>query len=315
LLGGAGPDILDGGAGDDFASYGDLISGITINLGAPGSSSGDAQGDSYNNMEGVIGTGGDDTIHGASGFTTLRGGAGDDTFFASAQAERMDGEADSNTVNYSASTSAVTVDLSDANPEAGGFAAGDTLVNIDKIIGSSFNDSLKAGAAAMTLESGGGQDTLQGGAGNDTLDLKTGNTALNDVAKGGAGSDTFIVEHSKISAGTGLIDGESGGVNDIDTLQLHMASNGTLDFANFSSKDSLFTGIEKLDMSKDGFKTTLTLTKAGIQALVTDGNNSADLTIVLSAGNDKVSIGGVLVSGGNTTYDLGSGVTATLQWV
>lgn len=195
----------------------------------------------------------------------------------------------------------MTVDLSDANAEAGGFAAGDTLVDIDKIIGSSFNDSLKAGAAAMTLLTGGGQDTLQGGAGNDILDLKTDNTALNDVAKGGAGSDTFIVEHSKISAGTGLIDGESGS----DTLQLHMASDGTLDFANFSSKDSLFTSINILDMSRDGKDSSLLLTAAGIRALVgsTSDTGSATLNIKLSANVE---------SANNTSAAAGQSVTFNL---
>lgn len=312
LLGGAGPDTLDGGAGDDFASYGDLISGITINLGNSGSSSGDAQGDSYNNMEGVIGTGGDDTIHGASGFTTLRGGAGDDTFFASAQAERMEGEAGRNTVNYSASTSAVTVDLSDTNAEAGGFAAGDTLVDIDKIIGSSFNDSIKAGSAAMTLLTGGGLDSLQGGAGNDTLDLKTGNTSLNDVAKGGAGADTFVVAHSQISAGTGVIDGELGS----DTLELYMSSNGTLNFTNFSDKDSLFNAIEKLDMSQDGKDSNLLLTASGVRALVGSVTDTGSVSLAIKLTANVDSANSISASSGQSvTFDLGGGVSAAVQWV
>lgn len=313
LLGGAGSDTLDGGAGiGDFASYGDLISGITINLGATGSSTGDAQGDSYNNMEGVIGTGGDDTIHGASGFTTLRGGAGDDTFFASAQAERMDGEAGRNTVNYSASTSAVTVDLSDANAEAGGFAAGDTLVDIDKIIGSSGNDSIKAGSAAMTLLTGGGLDSLQGGAGNDTLDLKTGNTFLNDVAKGGAGADTFVVAHSQISAGTGVIDGELGS----DTLELYMSSNGTLNFMNFSDKDSLFNAIEKLDMSQDGKDSNLLLTAAGVRALVGSVTDTGPVSLAIKLTANVDSANSISASSGQSvTFDLGGGVSAAVQWV
>jgi Ca2+-binding RTX toxin-like protein len=311
LTGGAGADILVGGAGVDFASYADLSSGITINLGAPGSSSGDAQGDTYSSIEGLIGTGGHDTIHGATGYATLRGGAGDDTFFASAQAERMEGETGNNTVNYSLS-SAVTIDLSDATAETGGLAAGDTLFDINKIIGSSGNDNLKAGTAAMTFLTGGGQDTLQGGAGNDTLDLKTGNTVLNETAKGGAGTDLFILAHSLISSGTGLIDGEAGN----DTLQLHMSSNGTLDFANFSNKDSLFNSIQTLDMTQDGRDTSLQLTAAGIRALVgsTSDTGSVSLNIKLSANGDTADNTSA-AAGTSVTFDFGGGVSAVAQWV
>ena len=99
LIGGAGADALDGGAGSDTVSYA-IGSGnaVTVNLSTGLGSGNDAQGDTYTDIENVIGSGnndvltgdananvidggaGNDTIEGLGGADTLTGGAGNDTF-------------------------------------------------------------------------------------------------------------------------------------------------------------------------------------------------------------------------------------------
>ena len=70
--------------------------------------------------------------------------------------------------SYAASTEAVNVGL-DGQANTGGDALGDTLANIESLIGSSLDDTLRGGAGAELLNGGDGNDTLIGGAGADVL--------------------------------------------------------------------------------------------------------------------------------------------------
>ena len=76
LQGGNGSDSLDGGLGIDLIDFSEM-GGFTMVLGAGGG--GSANGDTYVNMEGVIGGGGNDNITGNSTDNVLRGGGGNDT--------------------------------------------------------------------------------------------------------------------------------------------------------------------------------------------------------------------------------------------
>jgi Ca2+-binding RTX toxin-like protein len=98
LTGGAGADLLDGGAGFDFARYELAASGVVARLDAGKGFTGDAAGDTYISIEGLVGSedadllvgtsggnflfgiGGNDTLYGLGGFDELYGGAGADTF-------------------------------------------------------------------------------------------------------------------------------------------------------------------------------------------------------------------------------------------
>ena len=101
LRGGAGADHLDGGAGSDTASYYNDGSGVTVNLSTGIGSGGNAQGDTYAEIENVTGSTGTDTIignaqanvlNGWAGLDGLVGGAGADriTDFSHAQGDRVD---------------------------------------------------------------------------------------------------------------------------------------------------------------------------------------------------------------------------------
>ncbi|PTT30432.1 calcium-binding protein, partial [Pseudomonas sp. HMWF021] len=126
LQGGGGADQFFGGAGMDIVSYDDSAVGVSINL-KTGINSGIGAGDVYNSIEGITG----------SKFN--------DTFFADSRAIAFDGGAGTgwDTVDYSASAEAVNVEIrpGTSSVATGGDAQGDTLTNIDKVIGSAFNDT------------------------------------------------------------------------------------------------------------------------------------------------------------------------------
>lgn len=78
LDGGRGADQMDGGAGTDFASYAWALSGVTASMADPSKNTGDAAGDTYVNIEGLLGSNFNDTLSGSGGNDTLFGKGGDD---------------------------------------------------------------------------------------------------------------------------------------------------------------------------------------------------------------------------------------------
>jgi len=185
--------------------------------------------------ETLTGGGEDDVLNGLGGNDTLAGLGGPDI---------LDGGTGTDTASYAASASAVTVSLA-AGTASGGDAEGDTLIGIENLTGSGFDDTLEGNDANNVLNGGAGADTVSyehagaavtvrlaitaaqntGGAGTDTLsgfenltgsafdDALTGSTAANvlmglggaDTLNGGAGADTLIG-----GAGNDILVGGSG---------------------------------------------------------------------------------------------------------
>lgn len=207
LDGGGGADQLDGGTGTDFASYAWALAGVTASLGDPRSNTGEAAGDTYVNIEGVIGSQYNDVISGSAGSDILFGKAGDDVLIGNgatsgggdllvggAGADKLIGGAG---FDYASYGDAVGVVASLVDPGKNtGEAKGDTYVSIDGLIGSAFNDVLtgdanlnviQGGAGDDVIYGGGGADLLVGGAGDDIIIAGPGASTLN----GGDGADTF----------------------------------------------------------------------------------------------------------------------------
>jgi len=197
----AGGDTLDGGDGIDTVSYANSGNLVTVNLSVTGpqTSLGDASGDILTNFENLQGSQFNDILTGSSAVNTITGGEGDDTLAGLGGADILDGGADNDTVNYSASTQGVIVDLG-AGTGLGGDAEGDTLISIesvtgsgyaDRLIGSTGNNSITGGAGNDVLISLGGTDKLDGGADIDTADFSMATSAvtLNLTSKTGVGSD------------------------------------------------------------------------------------------------------------------------------
>ena len=168
IFGGAGDDRIIGGAGND------TLYGGTGN-------------------DTIFGNGGNDTIYGGKGNDIISGGDGDnklygdsndDTFLADAGNDMIYGGSGFDTVDYSAATTAITVDLS--KKSISGVATGNDVVSsVEKVVGTSFADTFKGSSGNDIVSGGGGNDTLRGIAGDDLL-------------TGGAGADRFFWEKTDV---------------------------------------------------------------------------------------------------------------------
>jgi Ca2+-binding RTX toxin-like protein len=198
-VGSSGADSIDGGTGFDWIvlQYSEATSPLIIDLQA-GTLSGYLAGTSATlaSIEAVIGTSlndsivgsdGDNSLDGLSGNDTLRGGLGNDTLFGVSGNDLLDGGAGIDTALFEETSSGVDVDLQVGDADEGPLFS-DTLVSIENVIGSDFNDHIRGNGAANVLngaldqdelEGRGGADTLIGGAGTDTLD-------------GGSGRDSMV---------------------------------------------------------------------------------------------------------------------------
>ncbi len=291
LAGGTGADSLSGGLGTDTISY-DGGSAVTVNLATGVVSGGDAAGDTISGIENVIGSSYDDSLTGDGGANALYGGSGRDTLVGGAGADTLDGGGGTDIADYSASGSAVTVNLA-TGTGSGGDAAGDTLSGIDDLAGSSHNDSLSGNSGANALSGGGGNDTLAGLGGSDFLD-------------GGLGFDMADYSASGSGVTVNLATGSgSGGDATGDTLSGIEAIQGSAygdTLIGSAGADALYGG-------------------AGTDYYFGGGGNDS---MFGGSGTDVFDVGsgeGVdSIVGGETGYDMdflqfsgtGSGVTVTL---
>lgn len=134
----------------------------------------------------IEGTDASELLEGLAGNDTLLGNGGNDVLDGGPDADLLDGGEGSDTARYGSSGIAVSINLADGTAE-GGDADGDTLANIENLIGSPFDDTLIGDAGPNTLQGGFGADLLNGGAGSDTASYDV--IALEAVAVNlGAGS-------------------------------------------------------------------------------------------------------------------------------
>jgi Ca2+-binding RTX toxin-like protein len=114
------------------------------------------------------GTAAADIINGLNGNDTLKGFGG---------ADRLDGGNGIDTVFYGDSSAGVGINLATGRG-VGGSAQGDTLISIENVFGSNFNDTLTGTSGANQLHGQDGNDVIKGGGGNDFLDGGNGNDIL-----------------------------------------------------------------------------------------------------------------------------------------
>jgi subtilisin family serine protease len=193
LRGGAGADQINGGNGDDT----------------------------------IFGEEGDDLLAGDEGNDYVNGGAGNDLIIGgSAGTNVYDGGAGSDTIVFSSSVFAVTVNLSSGVASSidgsnTGLTGTDFLINIENIIGSNLGDELTGNEKINRIESGNGNDLIYASVGSDEL-------------IGGAGIDTVVFAESQSS---------------------YTINRGDVGFSvllNSTEKFDILTGIERLEFSSGG---------------------------------------------------------------
>ncbi|MEL7228825.1 MAG: calcium-binding protein, partial [Pseudomonadota bacterium] len=224
-----------------------------------------ATGDTYVDIENVVGSSQRDILTGSDGNNKLIGGDGDDdlnggdgkdTLIGGAGADNFDGgDGNADIVSYKDAAEGVTVDL--ATGGTAGEAAGDTYVNVEMVYGTQFDDTITGDEANNRLVGFDGNDTLDGADGNDTLIGGLGS----DTLTGGTGFDVFLMDGqfnddviTDFTAGTGLgdriwfrgLDLQFSQLSFDDTaagLEIQAAQYGTL----------LLQGITQADLAEDDF--------------------------------------------------------------
>jgi|GEM_PF-2414290 len=169
LQGGAGNDILDGSRGrTDWALYRTSTSGVVANLETGTAADGLGGTDTLIGIEGLWGSDFDDHLVGRSSVTTnlLYGGAGND-WLENGTASYLQG------VN-----TGVVVDLQAGITYNDGFGTQDTLVNINRVIGSRLDDVIYGNARNNYISTSDGDDIVYGSAGSDTIEMGNGNDTV-----------------------------------------------------------------------------------------------------------------------------------------
>lgn len=191
----------------------------------------------------ITGTAGDDVIGGSDDRAeTIQLGDGNDILLASRGSDVMDGGGGFDTADFSGYNGPLELGTNRTYVDGGlSVAPGDyysyaghnemgTLIGFEKLIGSSFNDTLYiysdvAGPSAgiTEVDGGAGDDVIFGDWGDETLNGGDGNDVLggfygNDFLTGGAGADVFVFERYE-DPYYGFVDGQGDDViTDFDPL-------------------------------------------------------------------------------------------------
>lgn len=156
----------------------------------------------------IDGGGGNDRIVGGDGFDRLLGGGGNDVLIDSHDGATFDGGRGVDTLDFSASTTAVAVDLggtiykdflvyrgdgwlfADLKSDVEGNVVEGAVTAVENIIGSPYNDFLMGNGAQNVVRGGAGDDYIAPGDINTITDYFFGDDG-NDVFFAGSGDDEF----------------------------------------------------------------------------------------------------------------------------
>ena len=205
--GSKGNDTINGGAGIDLLNFDKFSEAVTVNL-----STGHAitsYGNSViSNIEDIGGSAYSDILTGNAGNNQIQGFGG---------ADKIDGGAGFDTVVYFDASSAVNVNL--ATGVVSGGSGNDTLISIERVIGSRFNDVLTGSNANEFFLGGVGNDTINGGGGVDTVEYNfVGSGVIVNLttgsSSGGGGND--IISNIESISGSVFDDTLIG--NDLDNV-------------------------------------------------------------------------------------------------
>ncbi|MCV2874618.1 calcium-binding protein, partial [Defluviimonas sp. WL0050] len=252
LRGDAGNDTIDGGADGDQVTYENSASGVVVNLATGTASDGFGGTDTLISIEDVRGSLHADSITGDSGDNTLIGLQGNDTLDGGAgNRDRVRYDRDA---NYGGNAG-VNVNLA-TGIAIDGFGNTDTLIGIERIRATNFNDTLVGDGANNDFQARDGNDSISGGAGFDYFQAGAGN----DTIDGGADNDYLsyywdnpasgvVITFTTATSGTA-----TDGLGGTDTFISVEEFEGTVfgDTMTGSTGDEWFEGMEGNDSLSGG---------------------------------------------------------------
>ncbi|HEV2745764.1 MAG TPA: calcium-binding protein, partial [Allosphingosinicella sp.] len=238
LIGGGGNDLLNGGAGNDTASYAKATGRVTVRLDAPRGQLTLAGTDELLGVENLIGSGFDDDLGGDAAANRLEGGEGDDRLGGGGGDDRLVGGAGADLMaggggndvyvvgsardrafevageGYDVAVATVSLRLAAEVEQltlvgAASRGSGNDLDNL--LIGHDSGVSLSGLGGADELRGGEAGDQLRGDAGADALagaaggDMLTGGRGK-DRLTGGAGADQFRFDDGDAAGTSGRAD-------------------------------------------------------------------------------------------------------------
>ena len=264
----------------------------------------------------LIGGDGDDTLDGGDNVDTLDGGAGadhllggdgNDVLLHSAGSDTFGGGRGVDLVDYGTvgppslpGLLALSVDLKAGTAVVDPFIglAIDTLISIEDVNGSDFNDSIAGNNRANTLFGAKGDDLLRGAGGNDAINGGNGADTLiggrgRDTLDGGHGSDTadFSDADVAIAVDLGITGPQSTGQGNDTFISIeNLTGGGQSDFLSGNQQNNRLAGGDGDDVLS-GHKGRDTL-EGGLGADWLTGGARADTFVLLSvaespAGNTR----------------------------
>jgi len=210
LSGNVGENVIDGGAGIDTATYASAGAAVVVSLALTGAqNTGGAGSDTLKAIENLTGSAYDDTLSGNTGDNVLDGGAGNDSIDGGAGNDVLDGGAGVDTATYASAGAAVTVDLALAGAQNTGGAGIDTLISIENLTGSRYDDTLSGNAGDNVIDGGAGVDTATYASAGAAVDVSLALAGAQNT--GGGGIDTLTaIENLTGSAYDDTLSGNAG---------------------------------------------------------------------------------------------------------
>lgn len=307
LRGGAGDDVILGGAGGNFMVGGegndlflgsagfdqivyiqeDWTNGVVFdwNTGTATDSYGDTDSFDSETIEAVHGTHFDDVLIGDNQGRTFSGYAGDDLIQGGTGMDRVrydrefieGGPANGVTVNLGTGTATDS------------FGDTDTLIDIDDVDGTNFDDIIIGSDGENHLQGFGGNDTIFGGLGSDFINPGQGDDTIDgggiEYVDGFDNLEYYDAEDAitvnKTSSTSGTVTGTWAGTDTFTGIEIVVGSHHD-DLFNGSSETDIFTGMDGVDTFNGGAGSDWVIyekerTGNGVFVNLTTGTISSDL--------------------------------------
>jgi Ca2+-binding RTX toxin-like protein len=285
LTGNAAANVLDGGSGIDTMIGGDGSDTYYVR----------DVGDSVSETNANLATGGADTVSStlstytlganvengrilATGIANLTANSLNNVLYAGVGDNVLNGSTGTDTVSYAygvTGTTGVTVNLSSTTAQATGGSGIDTLISIENLAGSNFNDSLTGNSAVNVLDGGTGIDTMTGGDGSDSYyvrDVGDIVSETNAIASTG-GTDTVYSYLSSYTLGTNV---ENGRI--LASVAANLTGNSLANVLYAGTGNNVLNGVSGVDTVSYQYATAaVSVSLATTVAQVTGGSGSDTL--------------------------------------